>query len=182
MLLPWRKTTILGQVLTTLAQAVPGLEMVVVSGGAREQVSAEIQRLAQSLTVREAFNPQFASGHMLLSLQTGLLALQTSPAQAVFVTLGDQPQTKRLTLRHLLADWQKAPQQLILPSHQHRRGHPWLLPRGLWPELLALRPPLTLRDFLNLHAADTVYTPADESVLQDVDTREEYEKIRASQG
>jgi len=174
MILPWGSTTVLGQVTATLALA--AAEIVVVTGGAREQVSAEIQRLGQNLPVREAFNPGYANGQMLLSLQTGLKALQDSPAETTLVALGDQPQVKSITLSGLLQAFAAAPQQVILPSWQNRRGHPWLLPRRLWAEMLSLRPPFTLRDFLQAHAVEILYTQADESVLKDLDTKEEYEE------
>jgi molybdenum cofactor cytidylyltransferase len=56
-----------------------------------------------------------------------------------------------------------------------RRGHPWLVDRALWPELLALQSPYTLRDFLTAHAGEIRYLDVDtDSILQDLDTPEDY--------
>lgn len=175
MILPWGGTSVLGQVAATLAAAHPAIEIVIVSGGARELVGAEIARLAESLPVREVFNPAFDSGEMLSSLQAGLRALPAS-ALATFIALGDQPQGKASTARELLSAFEARGARILVPSYKSRRGHPWLLRRDLWPEVLALRAPHTMRDFLNQHSAEIIYTEADQSVLQDLDTLEEYQK------
>jgi CTP:molybdopterin cytidylyltransferase MocA len=57
-----------------------------------------------------------------------------------------------------------------------RRGHPWLVRRELWAELLALRPPQTLRDFLNAHAEEIQYVETDPTILKDLDTPEDYRR------
>jgi molybdenum cofactor cytidylyltransferase len=58
-----------------------------------------------------------------------------------------------------------------------RRGHPWLVARALWNEILALRPPESPRDFLNRHAADINYVEVEtSSILADLDTPEDYQK------
>ncbi|GAB4489981.1 MAG: hypothetical protein OHK0031_13550 [Anaerolineales bacterium] len=176
MMLPWGGTSVLGQVAATLAAAHPALEIVVVTGGARTLVAAEVARLAESLPVREVFNPAHENGGMLSSVQVGLAALPAS-ATAALIALGDQPQGKSETARELLSAFEARGARILMPSFQARRGHPWLVCRELWPEILALRPPLTLRDFLNQHSAEIVYTEADESVLQDLDTMEEYRKM-----
>jgi CTP:molybdopterin cytidylyltransferase MocA len=60
-----------------------------------------------------------------------------------------------------------------------RRGHPWLLDRSLWPEVMSLQPPRTLRDVLNEHASQIEYlVVANDSILRDVDTPQDYENQR----
>jgi molybdenum cofactor cytidylyltransferase len=60
-----------------------------------------------------------------------------------------------------------------------RRGHPWLVARSLWHEILTLRPSESPRDFLTRHANEihyvNVHTP---TVLADLDTPEDYENSR----
>jgi hypothetical protein len=36
-------------------------------------------------------------------------------------------------------------------------GHPWLLARSLWPDLLAFAQEKTLRDFLNENSSEILY-------------------------
>jgi len=67
----------------------------------------------------------------------------------------------------------------VAPSYQMRRGHPMLFHRSLWPEILALHPPQTLRDLLLAHAERIHYVTVDTpTILQDVDTPEDYLKFR----
>ena len=73
-------------------------------------------------------------------------------------------------------------QAVIVPSYQMRRGHPIILPRWLWQEVLDLAPGDSLRSVINRHAAAiqhlVVGTP---SVLADLDTPEQYQHALSEQ-
>jgi molybdenum cofactor cytidylyltransferase len=59
-----------------------------------------------------------------------------------------------------------------------KRGHPILLDRAWWDELLALPETATLRDFIRAHEDRIRYVVVEtDSVLQDVDTPEEYDAL-----
>lgn len=169
MLLPWGQTTVLGQVVTTLAGC--GLaEIVVVTGGARESVEAEVARLAESLPVRAVFNAQYETGEMMSSIRVGLAALGPQVA-ATLIALGDQPQLSLESARRIVSAWKMSGSRLILPSFTLRRGHPWLVGRNLWEGLIQAD---TAREFLNALAGEILYVDCDETVLKDMDTPEEY--------
>lgn len=171
MLLPWGATSVLGQVVTILAQA-GATELVVVSGGAWRAVEAEVARLAGDFPVRAVFNAQFEAGEMISSLKTGLAAL-SSQSEAALIGLGDQPQLSLDSARRVVSAWETSRARLILPSFQFRRGHPWLVARELWIELGAAH---TARDFLQARPAEIMYVDCDESVLKDLDTPDDYTK------
>jgi len=173
--LPWGRTTVIGQVVSTLRQA--GVEEIVaVTGGDRAAVEAALR----GLPVRTVFNPRYADGEMSRSVQVGLRALP-SEVEAALIVLGDHPQMQAEVVRAVVAAWQRTKALLVFPSYAQRRGHPWILGRSLWPEALALRPPLTLRDLVAAHAADAEYVPVDtDSVLRDLDTPEDYRRERPS--
>jgi molybdenum cofactor cytidylyltransferase len=60
-----------------------------------------------------------------------------------------------------------------------RRGHPWLIARELWDEVLQMRAPESMRDFLNTHKTDIFYIELDTpSILQDLDTPADYLKYK----
>jgi molybdenum cofactor cytidylyltransferase len=170
MLLPWGDKTVLGQVISAFQQA--GLEdILVVTGGAHMQVD----QIVKQHGVRSVFNPHFVGGEMLSSVQLGL-ASQKSATQATLIGLGDQPQIQPGTVRLICEAFSTSRSTLIVPSFQMRRGHPWLVERSLWQELLALQSPLTLRDFLNRHASGITYLEVDTAtVLGDLDTPEDYQ-------
>lgn len=172
MLLPWGKMTVLETVIATFEAA--GVEdIVVVTGGYREQVEALIEDSA-----RTVFNPRYAEGEMLSSVQAGLAASKPG-TEAVLIGLGDQPQVRERSVKIVLDEYHQSGASIIVPSYQMRRGHPWLVARAHWNEILSLQPSESLRDFLNLHAEDIRYVVSDnDSILQDLDTPEDYLKSK----
>jgi molybdenum cofactor cytidylyltransferase len=172
LLLPWGGTTVLGQVVSIFAAAEIE-EIVVVTGGAREQVEILVKELAMVFPVRGVYNPEYAHGEMLSSIQVGLAALGMQP-RAALIGLGDQPQVQEETVRSLCSAFVQTGSPLVIPSFQYRRGHPWLVARPLWREILALPLSTTPRQFLNSFAGQVEYIAADQSILQDLDTPEDY--------
>lgn len=177
MLLPWGGTTMLGHVVATLAAA--GIaDILVVSGGARQEVENLVWELAKQFPVRSIHNTAYAQSEMLGSIQAGLRA-QDARVEAALIALGDQPQVREGTVKHVIEAYENSQAGLVIPSYNQRRGHPWLAARRLWPSLLGLTLQQTPRDFLNAHAAEIRYVAAaDDSVLRDVDTPEQYETER----
>ena len=173
MLLPWGNRTVLGQVILVLQAS--GLEdIVTVTGGFREQV----EEVAQRHKSRVVFNAEYAGSEMLISIQLGIAALQ-SEAEAVLICLGDQPQVQERSVRRVCEAFQRSRSNLVIPSHQMRRGHPWLVARPLWDEILNMQPPQSPRDFLNRHSKEIEYVVTDNpSILEDLDTPEDYLKFK----
>ena len=173
MLLPWGETTVLGQVISVLRSA--GIEDVVaVTGGHREEVEAA----AIHFGARVAFNTDYARDAMLSSVRCGLGSLKAE-AEAALLCLGDQPQIRVGTVRRVCETFREGGSGLVVPSHAMRRGHPWLVARRLWEDVLNLRAPRSLRDFLNAHAAGIEYVEIDDpGILEDLDTPEDYRKFK----
>jgi molybdenum cofactor cytidylyltransferase len=112
---------------------------------------------------------------MLSSLRCGLSALGSN-IDATLIGLGDQPQISPDAVQKVISTFSASQAALIVPSHNHRRGHPWLVQRALWDQLLVIQPPQTLRDFLNTMAEKILYVETDSSVLKDLDTPDEYQR------
>lgn len=173
MLLPWGKSTVIEHVIRTFLNA--GIEdVIVVTGGAWEQVEGTISQYP----VRKIHNTDYADGEMLSSIQCALKAMPAE-AQAALIGLGDQPQAQEKSVRLICEEYQGRKSRLIVPSFQMRRGHPWLVARPLWNEILELKPSESPRDFLTRHANEIHYVNVDTpSVLADLDTLDEYQKSR----
>jgi molybdenum cofactor cytidylyltransferase len=173
MLLPWGKTTVIEHVVVTFRNA--GVEeILVITGGGREEVEEAIS----NQPVRTAYNAEYARGEMLSSLQHGLAALPQE-VEAALIGLGDQPQVKEGTVRLIRQAYEEDESRLVIPSFQMKRGHPWLVARPLWDEILAMKPPQSPRDFLNKHASEIHYVEVETaSILTDLDTPEDYRKFR----
>jgi len=176
MLLPWGNGTVLGQVISTYREA--GLEdILVVTGGESERIGD----IVKQHRARTVFNAQFSSGEMLSSLQCGLRSFSRDKAEveAVLIGLGDQPQVQAGAVRQICESFRQQAARLVVPSFQMRRGHPWLVERSLWDELLELQPPQSPRDFLNRHAGEILYVEIDNSsILADLDTPQDYRNAR----
>jgi len=171
LVLPWGSRTVIGQVVHVLLEARVN-PVVVVTGGSQEQVNKALQ----GQPVKLVFNPRFAEDQMALSLQAGLSELPAA-VEAALIVLGDQPQIEGPVVQAVIAEYRTSHAGLVVPSYQMRRGHPWIIDRSLWPELMVLRPPTTLRDFLVAHAALIHYLVVEyPSILVDLDTPEDYER------
>ena len=175
MLLPWGGTTVLGQVIETVQRA--GVDnILIVTGGARKQV----EKLVASYGLQFMHNENFQSGEMLSSLQTGLReARKNASTRGALIVLGDQPQVEERSVRAVVNRFVETGANLVVPSYQMRRGHPWLVARSLWEEILAMNPDESPREFLNRRAAEIEYVNLDTpSILSDLDTLEDYLKSR----
>jgi molybdenum cofactor cytidylyltransferase len=171
MILPWGDHTVIGHVVATLQNA--GISSIlVVTGGSAGLVKTALA----NFQVSTVFNPNYANGDMLFSIHTGLAAL-AEEIQAVLVVLGDQPQIEEKTVRDMLDLYNRDKPRLLVPSYHMRRGHPWLIEKSLWPDILTLAPPATMRDFFQQHNQMIRYMQVETaSVLSDLDTPEDYEK------
>ncbi|RJP50822.1 MAG: nucleotidyltransferase family protein [Anaerolineaceae bacterium] len=168
MLMPWGKSTVLQTVISTF-QASGIKDILVVTGGARQQIEGLIGK-----TVQTVFNEDYKNGEMLSSIQLGL-SVKMREASAALICLGDQPQVEERSVRSICNAFLETKSQIVVPSYQMQRGHPWLVARPLWEEILAMKSPKTPRDFLRKHARTIHYvlvnTP---SVIADLDTPEDY--------
>jgi molybdenum cofactor cytidylyltransferase len=175
--LPWGDTTVIEKVIATLVQA--GLdEVVVVTGGGREEVERALGSLPRVWPVRVVFNPDFATGEMLSSLQRGVTTLGEA-IEAALIVLGDQPQIQTPVVRTIMDAYVQSGASLVIPSYAMRRGHPMLVARSLWAGLLALHPPQTLRELVQAHKDAILYVNVDTpSILQDLDSPEDYHQFR----
>jgi molybdenum cofactor cytidylyltransferase len=171
MLLPWGDVTVLEYVISVYMKA--GLkDILVVTGGARKQV----ETLLEKFPVHVIYNEEYARGEMLSSLQCGIRALPRQ-ARAMLIGLGDQPQVREISVRLVCDTFRETGSGIIVPSYQMKRGHPWLVARPLWKELMDLRAPQSPRDFLNHHAKSIHYLNVDDpGILADLDTPQDYQK------
>jgi len=172
MLMPWGRSTVLQTVISTF-QAADVKNILLVTGGAREQVERLVGK-----TVQTIYNDDYKKSGMLGSIQLGLRA-KMREASAALICLGDQPQVEEGSVRSVCDTFLKTRSSLVVPSYQKQRGHPWLVARALWDEILLMREPDTMRNFLNKHISEIQYVESGTpTILQDVDTPEDYLKYK----
>lgn len=177
MVLPWGNTTVIGRVVEVLTEA--GIsDILVVTGRDQKEVEAALR----GRRVQFVNNSGYAQGEMLSSVRVGLAGL-AEHVQAALITLGDQPQVEKWVVQGLIETYRSKQVEILVPSYAVHRGHPWILGRALWEAVRQLRPPQTLRDFLNLHSSKISYLPVDTpSVLQDLDTPHDYQTYHPEAG
>jgi molybdenum cofactor cytidylyltransferase len=177
-LLAWGQgATILDHILEQL-QAAAVEPVVVVTGHAAEKV----RDITARHRIETVHNPDYATGEMLSSLKVGLRALPANVG-AVLVVLGDQPRIQPEIISRVIQSYVEGKGTIVAPSYEMRRGHPILIDRQYWNEILALPADGAPRDVINAHADEIAYVVVDtDSVLGDVDTPEDYAAERRKSG
>lgn len=173
LVLPWGDSTVIGRVIHVLEQAYLD-EIIVVTGGTR----ALIENVLDSNRIRTIYNPAYGEGDMLSSVQVGLKSLE-SETEAALITLGDQPFIQLDVVRLILSAYRSDGDHIVVPSYHMMRGHPWLVAKTLWNDIMNLNCGETLRDFINSNRKIIKYIDVNtDSVLLDLDTMEDYNKYR----
>lgn len=173
-LLPWvNGNSIIQHIVEQLLNS--RLEHVVVVTG---HMAKEVRQQVEPMGVKVVYNRSYKTGEMLSSVKAGLRAMPDHVAAALLV-LGDQPRLQPKVIYQVMAAYAEGKGDLIIPSFEMRRGHPILLGRRYWPEMLALRRDGAPRQVINAHADQIHYVNVDtDSVLRDVDTPEDYSNER----
>jgi molybdenum cofactor cytidylyltransferase len=151
-----------------------GLEQVVVVVGAH---ATAVKQALRDLPVDIVANLAWSEG-LSTSLRAGLDALQPG-IQAAIIVLADQPALTPALLQALVARYRTTGALVVAPFYQGQRGNPVLFDRGLYHELQAVRGDRGARDLLaRYHDRLERVEIDDPTFLLDVDTLQDYERIR----
>ncbi|MBI5302227.1 MAG: nucleotidyltransferase family protein [Chloroflexi bacterium] len=170
-LLPFGDRTIIEHILSILDDC-DLAESVIVTGHYHQA----IEECLSGMPITLAFNPDYANGEMLNSLQVGLQAVSEMP-DAALILLGDQPALEPAVVQAVVAAYEDGLGSIVMPSFQMRRGHPLLIERKHWDAILGLRAGQTLRDFMRAVNAEIYHVEVNtSSILRDMDTPDEYQR------
>lgn len=173
-LLPFGDDTVLGHVMSTIAEAAIGVTYVVVGNEAARMVPAVEARGAVAV-----INTAFADG-MMSSIKAGIAALPGTIDGAMILPV-DVPLVRAATLARIAASAGDGEAAVLRPTFRGRCGHPPFIHRRLFAEILAAPPEATLRDILGQHRQDARSVPViDSGVLRDMDYSEDYRRLAAS--
>jgi molybdenum cofactor cytidylyltransferase len=134
------------------------------------------KEIEQSLSgTSVVFNPGYEQG-MVTSLQTGIRALPPESIGA-FLFLVDHPMVETETIEAMIPSL--APDRIVQPTFEGRRGHPVFLGMEILMEILQL-PPTQGADVVVRKDPGRIVEIAVNtgSILVDVDTPEDYEKLK----
>ena len=145
-------------------------DIVVVLGGD----GGVVARAIDGLPVKTAENRDPRS-EMAESVRLGLR--QIGPASnAVLICLSDHPLVLPETIRKVLAAHGDRPGGIIIPLYRGKRGHPALFPRAVIEEVISGG---NLREVISRHSGEVhAIEVNDEGVILDLDTPEEYERVK----
>ncbi|MBI5669410.1 MAG: putative selenium-dependent hydroxylase accessory protein YqeC [Chloroflexi bacterium] len=177
-LLPWtERKTIIEHILDQLLLA--KVQHITVVTGHRAD---EVRPLAARIGAGVVHNPDYATGEMLSSLKAGLQAMPPH-ISAALVVLGDQPRIQPRVIVQVLTAYAEGAGDIIAPSYRMRRGHPILIDRRYWQDILNLPADGAPRDVIDRHKDRIGYVNVDtDSVLRDIDTPDDYRDERRSAG
>jgi len=171
-LLTYRGRTFLETILQNLREA--GIDRVVVVLGHHAE---EIKQAVNLHGAQVVVNQDYQQGQTS-SLQAGLRALKDADLEAVILCLVDYPAVSAEVVKRLLASFRKSGAPVIIPTCKNQRGHPVIIGRALFQELLDLSPAEGANSLIRRYRDVTQYVEVGESgILLDVDDPETYHRL-----
>jgi molybdenum cofactor cytidylyltransferase len=138
----------------------------------------DILKAVTGVTRKVAFNGRPESG-MAGSVKAGIKVIDPA-STGVLICLSDHPMVRTDTYRTLSEAHFETPCHIIVPVYRGKKGHPTLLPADTMEEIYS---GLTLREVVRKDAERVRYLPvADEGVVLDMDTQEDYSIILMKMG
>ena len=185
LLLPWGQTTVLEHVIATWRASRVGRVILVV-----HPEDAQIMALGAAAGA-QVVQPSIAPSEMKVSVQLALdyvSEFAPQPTDAWLLAPGDMPGLTSSTIDALVGAYESsliadpaAALRIWAPRFDGRRGHPVLFPWALRTEVDELGPDEGINALLTRYEVAYVEAAAD-SILEDLDTPEDYERLRARHG
>lgn len=171
-LLTYRGRTFLEIIVATLHEA--GMErVVVVLGHHAEQIQGAVTLEGPEIVI----NRDYARGQTS-SLQAGLRALESPSLEAIVLCLVDHPLVSADTVRRLVASFRQSGAPVVIPTFRNQRGHPVLIGRALFEELMSLGPDEGANTVIRKYRDSTQSVEVgDEGILIDVDNPDVYRRL-----
>lgn len=150
--------------------------LVVVLGAYAGEIEAQIPELLnETMVVR---NDRYAEGQST-SLQAGIRVLPDD-AEAALILLADQPEIQAPAIEAVLEGFEGPGALVVQAEYPEGPGHPVLLARRLFPELLAIEGDTGARGVTRAHADQLVRIPVPAySRPEDIDTEDDYQRLLA---
>jgi molybdenum cofactor cytidylyltransferase len=174
-LLPWRDGTFLSAAIRALQ---PVTELVIVVAGDN---AATLAPIADSQAASLVLNPNPQQGQFS-SLEVGLQEVLNRGRDAAIITLVDRPPAEVETIEQIKAAFLSGDEQVwaVVPEFGGKHGHPIVIGREMIEAFLRAPIHSSARDVEHANQAHIRYIPVnDPLVVANVDTPEDFEKLRA---
>ena len=170
MLLPFRGKTMIETVVDNMLVSDIS-KVIVVVGAGREN----IVRVLEKYPVKTVVNEDYQQG-MLSSVRRGINSLPEDCTAAIVIP-GDMPVISPEVVKSVVETYKKTGKRIVIPVFNGKRGHPLLVDSSLFAGINRLEPGIGLRQLAELNPGDVQEAKVDsDSILKDIDTRDEYYK------
>ena len=149
-------------------------EVVVVLGHMADEIGSAITLPPQA---RTCVNPHYAQGQST-SLRAGLSAADPR-SEAAVILLGDQPRMRPDLIRAVVDAYRETGGRVVRAWYGGRPAHPVVFDRSVWENLQAVEGDRGARDLLKAHPEWEVRVDAGDESPGDLDTWEDYERLRS---
>ena len=174
-LLPWRDGTFLSTAILALQ---PATELVIVVSGAN---AASLEPIVDANAAFLVVNPNPQQGQFS-SLQTGLREVLNRGRDGAIFTLVDRPPAEVETIEQLREVFLASDEQIwaVVPEFAGKHGHPIVVGREMIEAFLRAPVTSSAREVEHANQPHILYYPVnDPLVVANVDTPEDFEKLRA---
>jgi molybdenum cofactor cytidylyltransferase len=170
--LAYRGRTFLEAVVQALGEADIARTVVVLGHHAED-----LRRHIRIEPAQVVINPDYKLGQTS-SLQAGLRSLMADDLEAILLCLVDHPAVSAETVRALVAGFRQSGAPIVIPTYKGRRGHPVLIGRQVFDELLNLPSGIGADSVVRRRRPTTHFVEVeDEGILVDVDDPESYQRL-----
>jgi molybdenum cofactor cytidylyltransferase len=164
--------TFLQHVVETVADA--GIDDIRIVLGANEESIRESLGWFEGTVL---VNPRWADGQ-ITTIRKGIESLEKTKYGGALICSVDHPLISVSLIRALTGAFCATGRHIAVPVFRGRRGHPIVLPRVYFHEVLTAPLDIGLRAVVRAHEHDIVEVPTEEEgVVMNIDTKEEYKKI-----
>lgn len=171
-LLPFGENTLLGQVIQNAGESALH-EIIVVLGHCAEKIEQAID-LSSTKIIR---NTAYSKGQST-SLIKGLENVSSICDAAIFL-LGDQPLVTAAIINKLIDAFETSNAPIVIPYCNGKRGNPVIIARPLFHRLKSLSADTGARALFDEFKRSILKVSIpDEAILVDVDTIDDYEKLK----
>lgn len=168
--LPWRDTTLIGQVVKNVLKSEAN-DVIVVTGAHSQRVVAALA----GERVQFTHNANWQRGQSE-SVRAGLGAISANVGAAIFL-LADQPNVSGQVIDALIGRWRETAAPIVAARVNGERANPVLFDRGVWRELQTLVGDTGGRAILDQYGDRIEWVDWDGSILGEADTPDDYDAL-----
>lgn len=133
----------------------------------------EIKKISENYEFKYVHNEKYDIGQSE-SIKLGIL--NSKPCDGYMFFVGDQPLLDEIHIKNMISAFYKNLDYIIIPKYKNKTGNPVIFPFSKKEELLKLKNDEKGKKIIN-KTSNIKYIEVPESMLFDIDTKEDYKKL-----